>query len=143
MNRNSPANKLSKRQLERIEMFASEEFSGPLPHPVILEKYEHTLRGAAGRILSMAEHQAEHRRRIEAHVVESNTRNEFAGIIVTFILSITAIAGSIWLIATDKQVTGFLTMLSTLLTLVYNFYSKNKTEKETIEKMKLRDESPS
>ena len=34
------------------------EFSGPLPHPEILAKYEDILPGAATRILEMAEEQA-------------------------------------------------------------------------------------
>lgn len=38
------------------------EFSGPLPHPEILAKYEDILPGAATRILEMAEEQANHRR---------------------------------------------------------------------------------
>jgi uncharacterized membrane protein len=132
----SRANKLSRRQLHRINVYASEEFSGPLPHPLILEKYERTLPGAANRIIKMAEKQADHRHIIENRVVKSNTRNEAYGIAVTFTLSMTALCGSIYLIATDKQVAGFLTMISTLLTLAYNFHAKSKVEKETIQKLK-------
>lgn len=135
--------KQSRRKSRSLDVSISEQFTGPLPHPVILERYEQTLSGAADRIMSMAENQAKHRRELEDRVVKSNVRNEIMGILVTFIITMFCISGSIYLIAADKQVAGFLTMLSTLLTLVYNFYSKNKTEKETIEKMKLREESAS
>lgn len=136
MSPRSQANKLSRRTLHRIDVYASEEFSGPLPHPVILERYERTLPGAADRILAMAERQSEHRRHIEERVLKANIRNEISGILVTFLISMTAIGGSIYLIATEKQVAGFLTMLSTLLTLMYNFYARTKWQKENQQKMK-------
>ncbi|MBI1862552.1 DUF2335 domain-containing protein, partial [Candidatus Microgenomates bacterium] len=137
------AERTSRRKSRRIDVYTTEQFTGPLPHPAILEKYEHTLPGSADRILGMAEKQATHRRELELKVVRSNIRNEVAGILVTFAITMTSIGGSIWLIAHDKQVAGFLTMISTLLTLVYNFYSKNKTEKESIEKLKKLDTAKS
>ena len=39
--------------------------SGPLPPPEMLAQYEEILPGAAERILSMAERQAEHRQKME------------------------------------------------------------------------------
>jgi hypothetical protein len=47
-------------------------FSGPLPHPEDLAKYEQVLPGSADRIISMAEQQAEHRRNLEKSVILSN-----------------------------------------------------------------------
>lgn len=41
------------------------KFSGPLPHPDILAKYEEVYPGAASKIFQMAEEQAEHRRKME------------------------------------------------------------------------------
>ena len=49
-----------------------EEFSGPIPPPQILERYDALLPGAADRILTMAESQAEHRRSLEACALEAD-----------------------------------------------------------------------
>lgn len=48
-----------------ISMQQVSEFSGPLPHPGILEGYEKILPGSADRILTMAEEEANHRRQID------------------------------------------------------------------------------
>lgn len=131
----NPNSQINKKKIRRVDVLTTTEFSGPLPHPVILERYEIILPGMADRILTMAEHQAKHRREVESRVVRSNIRSELLGVIVTFLITMASISGSIYLIATDKQVAGFLTMISTLLTLVYNFYSGNRFEKETVKKM--------
>ncbi|MGH7200157.1 MAG: DUF2335 domain-containing protein [Planctomycetaceae bacterium] len=39
----------------------SQEFSGPLPHPAVLQQYEEIQPGFADRILRMAEQQGQHR----------------------------------------------------------------------------------
>jgi len=39
----------------RLEIEQVEQYSGPVPHPSIVERYERTLPGSADRILSMAE----------------------------------------------------------------------------------------
>lgn len=47
-------------------------FSGPLPHPEDLAKYEQILPGAADRLIRMAEQQAAHRQNLEKAVIFSN-----------------------------------------------------------------------
>lgn len=39
----------------RLEIEQVEQYSGPIPHPSIVERYEQTLPGSADRILAMAE----------------------------------------------------------------------------------------
>ena len=41
----------------RLQIEQVEQYSGPIPHPSIVERYEQTLPGSADRILSMAEEQ--------------------------------------------------------------------------------------
>ena len=53
----------------------AQTFSGPLPPPEILAKYNSVVPNAAERIITMAETQAAHRQRIESKVIESNIRN--------------------------------------------------------------------
>ncbi len=50
----------------------TEMFSGPLPHPDILQRFNDIVPGAAERILKMAEGQFEHRTALEKKVIESD-----------------------------------------------------------------------
>ena len=53
-----------------------EHFSGPLPHPAIMAKYEEILPGSADRMVSSEETQMQHRQSLEAAVVHANNRRE-------------------------------------------------------------------
>jgi uncharacterized membrane protein len=70
-------------------------YSGPIPHPDDLQKYEVVCPGAAERILRMAEQQSEHRRSIETIVIQSNVQNSRLGLLfgVTMGLASLVIAG--------------------------------------------------
>jgi len=50
----------------------AETFSGPLPHPQILEKYNEVVPDAAERIIAMAENQSKHRQELETKAIESD-----------------------------------------------------------------------
>ncbi|HEY6991144.1 MAG TPA: DUF2335 domain-containing protein [Bryobacteraceae bacterium] len=70
-------------------------FSGPLPPPAILKQYNDIVPGAAERILSAAELEGDHRRRLELLVLEHNgkilrytARDILLGQIFAFILSL-------------------------------------------------------
>src|SRR3989338_766052 len=56
-----------------------EEFSGPLPHPSILQGFDHVVPGAAERILQMAERQAAHRMELEKAVIISDIKKSERG----------------------------------------------------------------
>lgn len=56
------------------------EFSGPLPHPEILARYEEILPGAATRIFEMAEEQAIHRRYMEKNSLTLQDAMLFSGL---------------------------------------------------------------
>lgn len=66
-------------------------YSGPIPHPNDLAKYEQVLPGSAERILCMAEKQSEHRRTLESHVIQSGIRKSERGLLFGLIIGITAI----------------------------------------------------
>ena len=74
-----------------LSIMRQSSFSGPLPPPQILEKYESIVPGSADRIIGMAEKQSEHRRSIEKKVVNSNVFNEKLGIAAGFIIGMTGL----------------------------------------------------
>lgn len=63
-----------------------ENFSGPLPHPEILKKYDEIVTGAAERIIKQAEVQTNHRIQLETKVIDSDIRNSRLGLIFGFIV---------------------------------------------------------
>jgi uncharacterized membrane protein len=82
-------------QIRQIET-RLQRFSGPLPPPEAFEKYEGTLKGAANRILTMAEKQQDHRINMERKIVKSNSTNEKLGLIFGLVVALSAISGGIY-----------------------------------------------
>jgi uncharacterized membrane protein len=70
---------------------AKSSFSGPLPPPEILEKYEQIYPGAAKIILDAFQDQGKHRQALERAVVRQGARDSLVGLIFAFIIGITTI----------------------------------------------------
>lgn len=75
------------------------EFSGPIPHPEILNGYNEIVPGAAERILILAEEDAKHQREIERDALnfaaEEIKRGQWFGLtigVLAFVASILALA---------------------------------------------------
>ena len=73
----------------RVEINHS-EFSGPLPHPAILAKYDEIVPGSADRIIKMAENQSIHRRDMEKMVIKSDIINSKLGLVFGLIIGLAA-----------------------------------------------------
>jgi uncharacterized membrane protein len=63
MNKILPNNQNNSREVVVTEI--SQSFSGPLPHPDVLRKFNEIIPGAAERIIKMAEDQSIHRKELE------------------------------------------------------------------------------
>lgn len=113
-------------------------YSGPLPHPKHLEKYEDVCPGAADRIIAMAEGQAKHRQSMEYFVIKANGRNSTLGVIIGGVVAVLAIGCGTHIIESGYEISGYITMFGSLSTLVGVFvYGKRANRKELIEKQKL------
>lgn len=112
-------------------------FSGPLPPPEILEKYNQVLPGGAERIVAMAEQQSKHRQHLELTVVESNAFVQKLGPILGFIIAMTAVVGGFFLIEKGKDAYGLAAIITALASLAGVFvYGKKKQKKELEDKAK-------
>lgn len=80
---------------EALMVIRSEMFSGPIPPPESLARYEQIQPGSADRILKMAEKQQEHRMCLESKVigsqVEQSKRGQLFGFIIVFVCVAVAI----------------------------------------------------
>ena len=89
------SNQTSKDVSIKAQITQSEYYSGPIPHPEIIKKYEEILPGSADRIIAMAEKQSTHRQEMEKIKVRSESRDSFLGVIFAFLLGIGSIAAAI------------------------------------------------
>lgn len=108
-----PEDKLLK-ILEVVENYSidvSEFHSGPLPSPRTLHGYKLVNSTFPDRIMKMTEEQSAHRQKNESRMVMNGTRNEFLGMLLAFIIVMTAIIGGIFLIYTGKDLSGLTSII--------------------------------
>lgn len=107
---------------------SSVEFSGPLPHPDILEHYDRIVPGLADRIVSMAEKQSDHRRKLEGIVISSDTRRANLGLWFALIVVIASLVSGTYLIKLGMSAEGLVIPGGVLATIVGAFVYQRKTQ---------------
>lgn len=118
-------------QHQHSEIRVARSFSGPLPPPEALARYNDVLPNAAERILAMAESQHQHRQALESSVINANMGAQHLGVILGFIVAMTAIGGGIYLAATGKAASGLTSIIASLAALVGTFvYGKRNQKKD-------------
>ena len=70
-----------------------EAFSGPFPHPQLLDHYERLYPGFTERIVRMADSQAQHRQALEKSAVADEHRLAMMGVVAGATVSLAAIVG--------------------------------------------------
>ena len=93
-------------------------YSGPLPHPDILERYDGIVPNGAERIFAQFESQSAHRRMIEAKVINSNSFVQVFGAISALLLGLLALGGGLFLVHEGKSLLGFGAFFTGLASLV-------------------------
>lgn len=124
--------------LARIEA-RFQHFSGPLPPPEALERYEIILPGAADRIFNMAEDNNRFMIEMDKEAIRSQFIERRIGQCFGFVLGIVGLGGSFWLasIGHDWAATGL--GGATLVGLVSTFiYGRRQSEAPPPEKKKTR-----
>lgn len=113
-------------------------YSGPLPLPQHLERYEAICPGAADRIIAMAEAQTKHRQKLENDVIKTNGRNSTLGVCFGGAVAILAMIFGADIIKSGNEISGYIMMFGPLSALIGVFvYGKQANKKELIEKQKL------
>lgn len=108
-------------------------YSGPIPLPAMLADYEAILPGSADRILAMAENQSAHRIEIEKIAVNARARDSLLGIVAGFLIGVSALATSAFVIVNGHTFAGGLIGTSGLAGLVGVFIygtRENRAERE-------------
>ena len=129
-------------QLAFVQQSAS--FTGPLPHPDILVKYNDALPNGAERLTAMAEAQARHRMELEKAVVRGNVRNQAMGSVFAFVLGLIGMLGGIWLIGNGKSAEGLTSVITSLAVLSGLFvFGRGRQEKERKDKFEPKPDPDS
>ena len=117
-----------------------EEFSGPIPHPDTIQKYEEILPGAADRIISMAERQASHRQALEKKMIEAESRDGLLGVVFAFLLGMGCIAAAVLMVFLVPQnggaIAGALLGVTGIGSITSNFIRSTRNNKESEHKKK-------
>ena len=136
MSKNSPAKKRQQSPKNRTAQLVSAEYSGPIPPPAHLDHYEAILPGAAERILTLAEGEAEHRREIEKGalaaeiMIATREKNQVAGgQWFAFIITLAFIFVGGFLVYAGNPVPGTLLSLTGLVGIVSAFLKKEPQKK--------------
>lgn len=104
-----------------------QQFSGPLPPPSVLSGYENVGEGFANRVIALAEKQQAHRHQFEDKSVDAAINAEKRGQYYALIVSVLIILGSLYLIATGKEISGMILAAGGTLTgLAYIFITGRK-----------------
>ena len=122
--------------LDELSVARSEFFSGPLPLPDHLREYENILPGSADRVIKMAEDQAQHRRRLEESVINSNTKLEARGQILGFVIAMTALLGGGYIIASGQSFWGAAVVITAVTGLSGLFVWKSRERKRELNEQK-------
>ena len=116
------------------EVFSA--FSGPLPSPDVLEKFDKVVPGAAERIIKMAEEQSLHRRGLEKKVIDSDIQRSKWGQILGFVIAIIGLIVSALIAIYGNAIAGGILGVGTLASLVSVFMYGSKTRSKEREDKK-------
>lgn len=123
----------------------SAHFSGPIPPPATLEKYNEIIPNGAERIMAMAQRQSAHRENLETKVIEADIAKQTRGSIFGFIISLVVIIGGFVLLEQGKKVEGLAAIIASLTSLVavfvYGRYEQKKERKEKSTALESRKNS--
>lgn len=116
-------------------------YSGPIPPPELLERYDQIVPGSAQTIIDQFTKQGDHRMSLEQLVIRADVQRSKWGLIAGFTLAIVTIIGSFYMMYLGKETVGFGGVLVAVGSLVTTFiYGTVSRRKEREEKERLRQE---
>ncbi|HEY4524486.1 MAG TPA: DUF2335 domain-containing protein [Candidatus Paceibacterota bacterium] len=113
-----------------VRQSSTQLFSGPLPSPEVLQKFDEIIPGAAERIIKMAEEQSAHRKELEKKVIESDIARSKWGQILGFVIAILGLIVSAIVAIYSNAIAGGVIGIGTLASLVGVFMYGSKTRSQ-------------
>jgi uncharacterized membrane protein len=121
-----------------IALFRKQEFYyGPLPPPQMLQKFEEIAPGSAQIIINQFRKQSDHRIFIEEKVIIGDVRRSHMGMIFGFLIAISVIGVSAYLVLKGHPIEGTLFTGAILVSLVSVFVYGKRSREEELWKKKM------
>jgi len=141
--KNHPKKKSSEAQIKKPTakqiQLSAQTFSGPLPHPEILEYYNRVAPDAANRILSLVEKQSSHRQELELKVIESDIFNSKCGLFCGLIIGLTSVIGGVLCVLqghdTGGSIIGGVGLTSLVSVFVYGSRERRKERENRLKQL--------
>ena len=112
-------------------------YSGPIPPPEALEKFNQIIPKGAHRILRMAEKQQAHRHALETKVITSEIRRSWGGLAAGLVMAIVIVSFSFVLVREGHDTAGTTLATATVVGLVATFLrGTTQRQQERAEKMR-------
>jgi len=115
----------------------TELFSGPVPTPDVIERYEKIYPGAAKMIFEKWDSQVNHRHHIEKSVVWTDNVKSILGVVFGFIINLFGVGGGLYLILNQVVVLGLVILSSGFIMVIFSVLisrKKNNTSNENNQK---------
>ncbi|HEY5329183.1 MAG TPA: DUF2335 domain-containing protein [Acidobacteriaceae bacterium] len=113
-------------RISRINAVALTSYSGPLPPPEILARFEELYPGSAKLIIDDFLSESVQRREAERKILPSLLFRQTLGAISASLLGIVGLGGGIWLSHEGRSLGGLSSVLGTLGTLLAIFLYQNR-----------------
>jgi uncharacterized membrane protein len=102
------------RQVAHIVREERRHYQGPLPRPEDFAAYERVLRGAADRVLKMAENQATHRQGMERRAFTGDIAKSMMGTVLAYFTFGGSMFGAVYLLLYDKPIQSLAALIVAL-----------------------------
>lgn len=124
------------RQLVRQEISVSSTFSGPLPPPDILARYNDAVPDGAERIIALAERQAAHRMALESRVVDADIKRSNLGLGAGLLVALAGLSAAFLMVdrgnAWAGAVVGSLDLAGLVAVFVYGTVSRRSERQQRV-----------
>lgn len=121
-----------------VQVLKMEQWSGPLPPPEVLMRFEEVCPGTAKKIVRTFESQAHHRMSLEKKVITSDARNETLGVVFAFLIVSMVLGLAVYAMYLGRDLTALVALLSVLVSLIGIFvYGKRVNKQERLEKEEM------
>ncbi|MDE2818588.1 MAG: DUF2335 domain-containing protein [Chloroflexota bacterium] len=123
-----------------------EHYSGIIPHPSIVGRWERIMPGSAERILSLSEKHQEHRMDVEHTMFGVFAKREQLGMWFYFIIALVMIVGGTFIILSGHSTAGLVALAAPIATLagsfIYNHHSARQELREKRESLQQPTRPP-
>lgn len=133
-NQNKPQSQSSLSNNNQIVIQKGEMFSGPVPPPEIIERYEKIYPGAAKIIFEEWDGQVKHRQGIEKSVIKTDNIKSLLGVIFGFIVVVAVIIAGVYTALRGFSIFGGGLSLIGLAMLVTAFITSRKQPEKSQKK---------